>query len=32
MYKVSVCSEIRAKHSAQGENHVEFLIIKPGGT
>jgi hypothetical protein len=29
--KVAVCSEIRAKHSKQGEHHVEFLNVKPGG-
>jgi len=29
--KAAVCSEIRTKHSAQSEHHVEFLIIKPGG-
>ena len=34
MYKaeVSVCSDIRAKHSTQNEGHVEFLNVKPGGT
>jgi hypothetical protein len=30
--KVAVCSEIRTKHSKQGEHHVEFLDVKPGGT
>ena len=30
--KVGVCSDIRTKHSAQGERHVEFLNVKPGGT
>ena len=30
--KVTVCSEIRTKHSTQSENHVEFFIINPGGT
>jgi len=30
--KVAVCSEIRIKHSTQGEHHVEFLNVKPGGT
>jgi hypothetical protein len=30
--KVAVCSEIRTKHSAHSEHHVEFLNIKPGGT
>ena len=30
--KVAVCSDIRAKHSTQSENHVEFLYVKPGGT
>jgi len=30
--KVTVCSEIRTKHSKQTEHHVEFLNIKPGGT
>jgi len=29
--KVAVCYEICTKHSAQGEDHVEFLKIKPGG-
>jgi hypothetical protein len=29
--KVAVCSEIRKKHSAQSEHHVEILIVKPGG-
>jgi hypothetical protein len=29
--KVAVCSEIRTKHSAQSEDNVEFLIVKPGG-
>ena len=24
-------SEIRMKHSTQGEHHVEFLNVKPGG-
>jgi len=30
--KTAVCSEIRTKHSAQSEHHVEFLNIEPGGT
>jgi len=30
--KVAVCSEIRTKHLTQGEHHVEFLNVKPGGT
>ena len=30
--KVAVCSDIRIKHSAQSERHVEFLNAKPGGT
>jgi hypothetical protein len=30
--KVAVCSEIRTKHSMQGQHHVEFLYFKPGGT
>jgi hypothetical protein len=30
--KVTACSEIRAKHSTQSENKVEFLNVKPGGT
>jgi hypothetical protein len=30
--KFSVCSEIRTKHSAQMEHHVELLNVKPGGT
>jgi len=25
--KVAVCSEIRTKHSTQGEHHVEFLML-----
>ena len=34
MYKAKVadCSEIRTKHSTQGERHVEFLNVQPGGT
>jgi hypothetical protein len=27
--KVAVCSDIRTKHSTQGEDHVEFLNVKP---
>jgi hypothetical protein len=30
--KAAVCSEIRTKHSAQSEHHVEFLNVKSGGT
>ena len=30
--KVAVCSEIRTKQSKQGEQHLEFLNVKPGGT
>ena len=30
--KVSVCSDIRTKHSMQSEHHVEFLNVKLGGT
>ena len=30
--KVSVCSEIRIKHSTESEHHVEFLNVKTGGT
>jgi hypothetical protein len=30
--EVSVCSEIRIKHSTQSEHHVEFFNIKLGGT
>ena len=30
--KAAVCSDIRTKHSAQSERHVEFLNVKPGGT
>ena len=30
--KVVVCSEIRTQHTTQSEHHVEFLIVKPGGT
>jgi len=29
--KVTVCYQIRTKHATQGEHHVEFLNIKPGG-
>ena len=34
MYKAKavVYSEILTKHSKQSERHVEFLIVKPGGT
>jgi hypothetical protein len=28
--KVAVCSEIRTKHVAQCEHHVEFMNAKPG--
>ena len=27
--KVTVCSDIRRKHSTQSERHVEFLNVKP---
>jgi len=30
--KVAVCSEIRTKHSKQGEDHVEFFNVKSGST
>jgi hypothetical protein len=30
--KAAVSSEIRAKHSTQSEQHVEFFNVKPGGT
>ena len=30
--KIAVCSDIRTKHSAQSERHVEFLNVKPRGT
>ena len=30
--KVTVCFDIRTKHSKQSERHVEFLKVKPGGT
>jgi hypothetical protein len=30
--KVAACSEIHTKHSAQSKQHVEFFIVKPGGT
>jgi hypothetical protein len=30
--KAAVCSEIRTKHSTQGEHHVELLIVQPAGT
>ena len=29
---VAVCSEIRTKHSAQSEHHVEIFDVKHGGT
>jgi len=29
--KVTVCSEILTEHLRQGEHHVEFLNVKPGG-
>jgi len=34
MYKAkdAVCSEIHTEDSKQGEHHVEFLNVKPGGT
>ena len=25
--KVAVCSEIRTKHSTEGEHHIEFFLI-----
>ena len=30
MYReiIAVCSDIRTKHSTQGERHVEFLNVK----
>ena len=30
--KVSLCYDIRTKHSTQSERHGEFLNVKPGGT
>ena len=30
--KVAVCSDIRTKHSTQSKHHIQFLIVKPGGT
>jgi len=30
--KATVCSEIRAKHSAQSEHHIEILNVTPSGT
>ena len=30
--KVAVCSDIRTKHTTQGEHRVEFMNVKPGGT
>ena len=30
--KVTVCSEIRTKHSNQTEHRVEFLNVNPGST
>ena len=29
--KVAVCSDIRTKHSAQSEHHVEYLNVKHCG-
>ena len=29
--KVSLSSEMRAKHSTQSEHNVEYLNVKPGG-
>jgi len=29
---VSVCSDIRTKHSMQSEHHLEFLNVKVGRT
>ena len=29
---VTVCSDIRTKHSTQSERHVEFLNVKTSGT
>ena len=29
--KVALCPDIRTKHSTQGELHVEFFNVKPGG-
>jgi len=30
--KAAVCSVIHIRHSTQGEQHVELLNVKPGGT
>jgi hypothetical protein len=30
--QAAVCSEIHTKHSKQSDHHVEFLIVKSGGT
>ena len=30
--KVTVCAEMRTKHSTQSEQHVEFFNVKPSGT
>jgi len=30
--KAAVCSEIRTKHSTQGEHPVQLLNVKPSGT
>ena len=30
--EVSICSDIRTKHSTQSERHVQVLNVKPGGT
>ena len=27
--KVTVCSDIRTKHSTQSERHIEFFNVKP---
>jgi hypothetical protein len=30
--KIAVYPEVRTKHSTQGEHHVEFFNVQPGGT
>ena len=30
--RVTLCSDIRKKHTMQSEHRVEFLNVEPGGT
>jgi hypothetical protein len=30
--KVTICYEIRTKHSTEREHCIEFMNVKPGGT